>query len=611
MSTTDFSNIIEQDKDKVSIPDLDWLSLAKEGYDNIPTENPVEVIPQLQEAWTHTKENTTHFIPNAVSIVEKKASDSEMTAAVSDLVDYAKKQMMMGLNGKALASKLGGLFPSGLIKLAKDQLVKLAGEQHLLGNVYVDLSPFSTCQEAAKILGPNRVRLAKYVTGSPKKCSCTSHAGGYCKELKKKVVVSMEYTPELLTEYGKHLHIAGVISDPSTITSKETLQGAFVKTAVSHVYAAAKVAEEEKDPKDIKEAFAKEVEKSSSENEKDAAQRRFYDVRPILAYMQNQMLKGKTGDALKASIQANFSSHEIAKYAKEIQKVAGLQGLMGNVYVDISYYRDAAEATKAIKTASTSPLYIIQSMKKSAYDDSLLRVAKATGCSELPKDGKIDKAVVASYLTDLQFNNKVGSDTASTLRGRLEAGENPLTLVREGYIASTQYKPVKREGGVKAEVFVGTQKKSSDRDVLQGSVKKALDAGISIDKVEEKLASVISTAEAAGMVRNVLASLDEVDASCLPNCTKDRYHFKHEASLKLAAKCDDCILKGHMACTKLGLKFAGQKNLDKAYLDLDPKTAKVQFDENPDVSRIDMNQEYDMGDGFGSGMNIAMDNLRK
>lgn len=610
MSTQDFSDIIEQDKDKVTIPDLDWLSLSKEKIDNIPTENPVEVIPQLQDAWSHCQDKNTHFIPNVVMVTtEKKASQEEVTAAIGDLVDYAKKQMMMGLNGKALASKLGSLYPSELIKQAKEQLIKLAGEQHLLGNVYVDLSPFSTCQEAAKILGPNKIRLAKYVTGNPKKCACSTHVGGYCKELKKKVVASMEYTPELLTEYGKHLHIAGVVADPSSITTKEALQGAFVKTVDTRV-AQSITPEEKTDGKAIKEAFAKEVERSSSDNEKEAAMRKFHEVRPVLAFMQNQMLKGKTGDALKSSISTNFSRHDIAKYANEIQKVAGLQGLMGNVYVDISYYKDAQEAIKAIKTASTNPLYIIQSVKKGAFDDSLMRVAKATGCSELPKDGKIEKSIVSSYLTDLQFGRKVGSDTVASLKNRLEAGDSPLTIVREGYLASTQYKPAKREGGVKGEVFTGSQKKSSDREVILGNVKKALDAGIALDKVEEKLASVISTAEAAGMVRNVLASLDEVDASCLPKCTTERYQFKHEASLKQAAKCAGCILKGSVGCTKLGLKFAGQRDLDKAYLDLDPKTAKVQFDENPDVSRIDMGQQYDKGDSFGSGSNKAIDNLR-
>jgi hypothetical protein len=59
------------------------------------------------------------------------------------------------------------------------------------------------------------------------------------------------------------------------------------------------------------------------------------------------------------------------------------------------------------------------------------------------------------------------------------------------------------------------------------------------------------------------------------------------------------------------VKFAGVRDLDKAYLDLDPKTAKVQFDENPDLSRADMQQPYDISDSFGSGMKITLDNMRK
>jgi hypothetical protein len=55
----------------------------------------------------------------------------------------------------------------------------------------------------------------------------------------------------------------------------------------------------------------------------------------------------------------------------------------------------------------------------------------------------------------------------------------------------------------------------------------------------------------------------------------------------------------------------GAKDLSKAHFDLDPKTEKVLSKDNPDETRKDMQQEYDMKDDFGSGMNVALDKMNK
>jgi hypothetical protein len=600
--------IMEQDK--VSIPNLDWLDLQAADVDNIPTPNNVRILPQLEAAWSHNDQRGTQLVPNVMLVNNKKASDVS-SSDVADIVRQAKREMMAGVTGSALAARLGSLFMPEVIQAAKDELVKLSSEQGLLGNVYLDMTAFDSCSDAARTLGKNKVRTAKYVVGNPIKHACSSHATGVCRELGKKVIASMEYTKDVLEGYTQHLRLAGVIAASDSVDSKESLRQAFSVKPKRAETEETPVVADKVDFDKVNLAFSEALEKNAEVQKKVASQQRFYKARPILAHMQNLMLKGKVGDALKESLAANYPMNDIAEYAPEIKRIASLQGLLGNVYVDVSYYKNHEDAVKAIKTATTSPLYLVQTVKEKAYDDTLVKVAKATGCSVFPADGNIDKSVAMSYVADLQFGDRISSETADSLRTRVTAGGNVLGVLRDAFLATQSYKRKTREGGVQMSLTQGVSKKAADRTALRTKAQRALEAGVALNKIEDKLASVIPTVEAIGMCRSVISSLDTVDANCLPDCASEKYQFKMGARIKMASKCKTCIYTSVTACVHLGMKFAGAKDMDKAYLDLDPKTAKVLLEDNPDVSRQDMKQEYDMSDNFGSGMNIALDNIRK
>lgn len=596
-------------QEKVPVPNLDWLDLQAADKDNIPTPNNVQILPQLQDAWSHTEQRSTQLIPNVISVTPKKASEVP-SEDVRDLIRQAKREMMAGVTGKTLSAKLSARYMPDVILAAKDELIKLSAEQGLLGNVYLDMTAFDSCAEAARILGKNRVRTARCVVGSPTRNVCSSHKTGVCRDMGKKVVASMEYTKDMLDDYTTHLRISGKIAATATVDSKESLREAFLSVPAKPVESAPRV-EEKVDVNKMVTALAAENQKSAAMQEKTARQQRFYKARPIMAYMQDQMLRGKMGAALKEALLSKFPMEDLKEYAPEIKKIAGLQGLLGNVYVDISYYKNVPEAVEAIKSASTNPLYLIQTVKEKAYDDSLIKVAKDTGCTEFPKDGRIDKSVATSYISDLQFSDRISSEVAEGLRSKITAGANILGVIRDTFLATQSHKRKVREGGVQATLSQGVSKKAADREMLKKNASKALEAGVMLNKLEDKLATIIPTVEAIGMVRSVLASMDTVDASCLPRCASEKYQFKYNACIKKAEKCNGCIFTSPTACTHLGVKFAGAKDLDKAYLDLDPKTAKVQLEENPDLKRADMLQEYDMSDNFGSGMNIALNNIRK
>lgn len=604
---------IEQDKDLVQIPDLDWLVLSGE---NIPGEFPVESIPQLQEAWTHTNEASTRLVSNATvqgGVSMKKASQED----ISGVVKQAKKEMMLGFTGKALADRLASLYMPDMILAAKDELVKLASEQGLLGKVYIDLTPFDSCHDAAITLGKNRIRTARYVVGNPKRRVCSSHHDGFCKELNKRTKEAMDYSDPILKEYTTHLRVAGVIDASETITSKENLREAFLRQPEKQTEVVAKEASPI-DMNKVQKDFSEQLTKSAASQEKQAAEQRFFAARPILAFMQDQLLKGKAGEALKESIRSKFSSTDIQKFSKEIAKVASLQGILGNIYVDVSYYKTPEDAIHAIKTASTNPVYLIQSYKQHSYDNTLEKVASATGCSKLPRDGQLDKKVAFSYIKDLQANNRIASGISKELLDRVIAGDSSLRVIKEAFDATLTHKREVRMGGVQGVAAPVVSKKAFDRDAIRKNVEKALEAGVAVNNIEDKVAAMIGTVEAVGMVRKVLASASQVNANCLSKCTSERYDLSRTASIKPAEKCKGCVLKGASSCIKQSTDFVGSIDLDKAFFDLkeaggapsvEEAITDVQLKDNPDNARSDMSQTYEISDD--SGMNIALDDVRE
>ena len=278
--------------------------------------------------------------------------------------------------------------------------------------------------------------------------------------------------------------------------------------------------------------------------------------------------------------------------------------------MDVSLYKDAQEAVKAIKKASTSPQYLVQTVKAHEYDDMLRKVAQATGCSPLPEDGKIDIPVAHSYIEDLRFGNRISGETAKALRSKIDSGENVLGVLRSAFMAPKDYTRPVREGGVPGHYRQEPTRKYANRDRLKQASYQALSKGLSLDKIEAQVAQQVPTPEAIGLVRDVLSSMKQVHADALCKCTTERYPLGREAYIQPSQKCESCILKTESICTKQGARFVGASDPDKATIHVDPKTSKVLYAENPDVERSDLHQEYDMQDTFGSGMIITLGNMQ-
>jgi hypothetical protein len=243
------------------------------------------------------------------------------------------------------------------------------------------------------------------------------------------------------------------------------------------------------------------------------------------------------------------------------------------VYEDVGYYNSNEDAVKAITAAKTKPSFIVNSSPNASFDGRLAFVSSATGCKPLPEDGSFDKKIARSYIDDLHFSGRISSSSAKRYSDLIEAGSDTLGVLKDAFLSKDKVEKTHKNAAQQGAWFSGTAKVSSDRSALEVATKQALEKGVSLDKVQSKLATCIPTAEAMGMVRSILSGMQEVEASCLPKCSIERYHLHKTARIKMSSKCQGCVSRSCTSCLSQGLKFAGAVDYDKAFIDMSVLTA--------------------------------------
>ena len=301
------SDIIGTNPKYPKIVDHSGIKADVGSYDNYPSDNnPVRVVPKLSEMWSHSNKNI-NLIPN-VSIQQPLMSvNSGVTP--SDVVREAKKAMMAGLKGKEVSEHLRSRFTPSDIDSSKDELVKLASEQGLLGNVYIDMSAFSSFKEAEQFLTQNRNRLAREIVVNSGSINSKT-ASLLASKFHKNVVSSIDYNQDLFDNYKIHLVASGKISNDYVIDSKESLRMAFMA--------------EKEQVKDVKKKEMKSVPKEVMSDEllKMADNRLKKDkissdemiigkIRPILEFARSQFSKGKEASDVKEMLRSKFVKEDI------------------------------------------------------------------------------------------------------------------------------------------------------------------------------------------------------------------------------------------------------------------------------------------------------------
>lgn len=318
-------DLIGTDPKYLPIANLDWLSVDIGKYDNYPSDNnSVRIQPKLADLWGHNKDTGINLIPNQTVQSLKNAESTNVDSSVDEIAREAKKAMMFGLKGKELADHIRARFSANNIVMAKEAMEKLSEEQGLLGNVYIDASAFISAQDVEQFLNKHRNRLAQDIVINKSQLNPTV-ISFLASKFHKNVVANISYDKNLFEKYKTHLVGAGYIDKDFVIDSKETLRQAFLMEPMRE-----KVTKTAKTIKRISKNEA--VQEIVNRSERAAIQRKlaseeilFRNIRPILKFARQQLVKGKIGNDLKEILRGKYASDDLRDAAKYLALVISSQ----------------------------------------------------------------------------------------------------------------------------------------------------------------------------------------------------------------------------------------------------------------------------------------------
>lgn len=310
------------------IVDHSWLDVDLGSYDNYPSDNnSVRVVPKLHDIWDHSPvQSGINLIPNATVKPLGVRSSDEDSRTVTQIVREAKKAAMAGLRGKELSQYLRSRFASEHLDMAVEGLTKVAEEIGLLGNVYIDASAFNSYQEAENFLSQHRTRLARDILLHSDAMSSNA-VSMLASTFHKNVVDKVEYNNQLFSKYKSHLISMGKIDGNTVIDSKETLRKAFL---ADKVVAPQEVIEKKEvilTAGEISAGLEKMAEDRSGNELEITDSLSLSKISPIVAFIQENLAKGKTASAVKDMLRSKFLMGDIKVAAEAIAITLSKEGL--------------------------------------------------------------------------------------------------------------------------------------------------------------------------------------------------------------------------------------------------------------------------------------------
>ena len=558
-----------RDPHEDSLIDHKWLD-AQPGvnYDNIPSEFNHQAIPELEKQWSNDDGSSPFYlVPNQVIDLGSTVDPTQGQDQIVEVVKVTKKAMMSGMPGHQVLAHLRERFPEETLKAASSELKKVASEDGLLGNVYIDLSAYTSTREAALQLGHHKVRLASFAVGAPTQERNYVDSFGRCRNLSKTVVASVDYSPRVLSHYETCLKNSGAIAKTASITNKEELRQAFIQSRTKRAESLLNTDEHltgklETPDRDMTAAALGDIEADTlAQNTKTASQLRIAQARPVIAKIQNMMLKGAVGDSLKHGIRTACDSETISSLKLEIAKLASMQGLIGPLFVDVSAYSDVKTASAAVASSYIKPRYLIATMPvQMGFMD---KVASHTGIPVFTKDSTVTAKDASEVILAFQGAGRLSDEATCSYLNMVSAGEQtPLQAIRCASLDTTTITKAETRVAVANQTYLSagdSVRNVVDRTTIKKAAQESMERGLSVTSVRSKIASLVPIGEALGIMRDTLSSMTRISADVLDACQSEKYPLMRTASLVCTHKCGGCVFHQGAGCSRQGLTFEGRK----------------------------------------------------
>lgn len=237
----DLNTILASDSER--LPALDWLEIEDTSDPGTLPTNPIDIIPELEEAWGVRRRTDGVTLDNPT----KSAVATRLQSGSVDL-DYVREDEFEGRKLTKAQVRKVKRFASRKIAAGEDlrsviqdvehalgeeygrvrkHMAKLEREEGLLGNVYIKASSYPNCDQGDWTDHVQKTSpTAKYVVAGRKCSGCVFSAGGSCSIFGRSLVASVPWE-EAREEYRPYFQNDGIrvaSGDP-----KKTLKKAFAQ----------------------------------------------------------------------------------------------------------------------------------------------------------------------------------------------------------------------------------------------------------------------------------------------------------------------------------------------------------------------------------------------
>ena len=380
-------------------------------------------------------------------------SPAKVAMQVSKVASEVKRQIMLGKTLDHIKTAFIDQLSPELRVACKDELVKIAKEFPLLGNVYIDPSAFDKCETGSKVLANNQSRMAIFATKMTKCGGCSYNKGGFCRMYKKALVEQVPYDQKTFEHYQNHLAISQKIATDQKITSKEELVRAIMPRSASGNTVAKSVVYHDES-------------KKAATPEKKYADVRSKEMTDIARDLSLKLASGTAPDVFKNYVNRTYAT-QYKKYPELFQKYAALVGSLGRVFVELDAFPSLIEARDFIHKHAAGVLFVLDSTNKYGKGASVV-----LGKAVISSLNKIPMEVWAKNLEGKNFSSE-------------ELKKNPIAVTKKAFLE------VKREKAASAEDFMQVESARSSLKVEVGSEIKNV-ARVSYNSVQEKKVKMAS-----------------------------------------------------------------------------------------------------------------------
>ena len=526
--------------------DHEWLKA--ENKDNAPfsSNQSHEQLDALENAFSHETE------PKKVNAAVEQ---------IKGVIASAKRELMLGRSMEHIESNvLSNLHPT-IRQVVASELKKMSSEVGLLGNVYIDPSAFSSCEDGSKLVKNNRT--ATFAKKMASCSGCSFNQGGFCRMYKKALVQEVPFNNKTLEHYENHLVVAGKIPAGTKLASKKDLQDAFLSTSGKKAEASSVVFHDES--------------KRALPKSKVASEAVSKEARDIASDLSKRLTAGMQPTVFKEYVTARYAP-SFKKHPAVIKKYADLVGSIGKVFVELAPFSNIEEARKFFAKHAPNVKYALSDNKKgyTSLDEKTLGKKIVSSLSEIP---------TIEWERNLKRAGKAYDPSELTA--------NPIAVTKKAFLDSKQQKVASSNETFEMEKDLNMEghdpKVASSVADAKAEIESSLRMGKPISNLLKHNSRVSST-YISKVVKGYLETAPVVQASLFQ--TPCETPFKLNTQAKIAAKkdCSGCSYNKGVVCTKLDRSFTVYANRSAS----SQNASEIKANEKKVAVTVDQNLEVEL-----------------